>query len=172
VAWKPGDHPLTDVPGPVGELVAGGRARGWDDERILRAIRAGVQRRLLRRAERTVPYTQQELMEPNPEEDIATWWLWEAEIRRRYAANLEAELEAALAAPEAAPPKSRRGLRQDDEPLLDEMAEMIRSGAARNANDAATKVAACAQGAGTQGSKIARLARRYRDEWKRRVSES
>jgi hypothetical protein len=62
-------------------------------------------------------------------------------------------------------PTSRRGYRKEDEPLLDEMAKMIESGTARNANHAAEQIGKRGKiaGSGTLEYRIDRLARRYRE---------
>jgi len=62
-------------------------------------------------------------------------------------------------------PAGRRGYREADEPLLDEMAKMIESRTARNATHAAEQIGKQGKiaGGGTLENRIDRLARRYRE---------
>ena len=62
-------------------------------------------------------------------------------------------------------PTGRRGYREEDEALLDEMAKMIELGTARNAKHAAEQMGELGKiaGGGTLASLIDRLARRYRE---------
>jgi hypothetical protein len=106
-------------------------------------------------------------------------WLWENYLAwcwinrvdaRAWFEKQDLKPPSVLVEPTALSPSNRSaqagGMAQVDEPFLNEMADLIKSGKARSVDAAAREVAPRAPGYGTPESKATRLAKTYRERQK------